>query len=388
FYEEFGWALRWTDFDRPADEQSVKPFVYTYISDIEREKELAESKRLFYVANTRARDHLLLSGFVQNKDGLDGFMNSLDLSRDNWLHWTLYVLGQNNWDNQSGTVKLENGAKVDVNIHSHTGDSSLPSAAEILSGVERGEGANEQFGDVLSTDEIARRWKPDSAPGRIDELNPSSLKHLMESEAEIEAKPSQVVHYAEKANRSPDSGTVTGTEFGSLAHKLFEKFLNGASRDDHELIDGVIKNLKKEQIKLVRDELSAILQKFKETDLYKSLSDSEYYTEIPFLASLGSVPLSGQIDLLIKSPDDKYTVVDFKSDDIAVNEIAATATNYRAQILGYVYAVAQSTGSLPEKAVLYFMRLGRSEEITVTQKDLDELEERVSRARIANSEMS
>lgn len=385
FYEEYGWALRWNDLDSSADEQSIKPFLYTHISDLEREKELAESKRLFYVANTRARDHLLLSGFIQKKGGLDAYMNSLAVSKDNWLDWTLYVLGQNGWNNQSGNLKLDNGAQVAVNIHRQPEDMPLPSAAEILSGVDRRKEVEALAEEVLSTDEIARRWKPEPVPGRIEELNPTSLKDLMEPELVKRIRQTQKVRYSEKANVDGEPGLVTGTEFGSLAHKLFENFLRGSKRSEDKLVTSVVKNLVTEPGESIKEELSAILNKFKETGLYQSLADSEYYTEMPFMASLGSIPLSGQIDLLIKSSDDNYTVVDFKSDDIADHEITATAAHYRPQILGYVHAVAQATGKLPSKALLYFMRLGRSEEITFSQQDLDALEERVNKMLLTDS---
>lgn len=69
---------------RDDGEKSPVPMVAALIKSLEKARDDAERRRLFYVAATRAQDYLLISGEVSQKDGLQA---------KGWLGWCLDALG-------------------------------------------------------------------------------------------------------------------------------------------------------------------------------------------------------------------------------------------------------------------------------------------------------
>ena len=81
FDEQLGPAFSLQVRKSDAEDVSVKTFVQNYLRHDEITAEKMEIKRKLYVALTRARDHLVISGTYMNKDGSaskNSFLSLLD----------------------------------------------------------------------------------------------------------------------------------------------------------------------------------------------------------------------------------------------------------------------------------------------------------------------
>ena len=93
----------------PADNyEMTESAVLVMLRELQRQKERAERKRLLYVALTRARDHLFMSGTAPSDIGL-----SLDLSRSRieWVFTSLSVTGD---AISAGGLVLPSGLRLSI----------------------------------------------------------------------------------------------------------------------------------------------------------------------------------------------------------------------------------------------------------------------------------
>ena len=96
-------------FPNPADNyEMTESAVLVMLRELQRQKERAEKKRLLYVALTRARDHLFMSGSAPSDTGL-----SLDLARSRieWVFTSLSVTGD---AISAGGLVLPSGLRLSI----------------------------------------------------------------------------------------------------------------------------------------------------------------------------------------------------------------------------------------------------------------------------------
>lgn len=113
----------------PDQDWEVEPIlIRRVIRKIQRDKTLAEKRRLFYVASTRAMDHLVLVGnayFQSDRLIQRVFFSPLD-AQNSWLDWLNSILGISYQLDLStgGTLKYTNstGKKMDIPYRIFTGE--------------------------------------------------------------------------------------------------------------------------------------------------------------------------------------------------------------------------------------------------------------------------
>lgn len=159
-----------------------------------------------------------------------------------------------------------------------------------------------------------------------------------------------------------------GRNRGSAVHYILEELVKGEDNIDL-LIDNVIFDFELELDS--KDELLAIVEKFKLSDLWQRLDRSkEKYVEVPFSVKIeeehrlydlykveDSVPvvLSGVIDLIFRE-DDGWVVVDYKSDRVAKDEdYALLEMAYRNQLDSYSVILSEITGELVKAQEIVFL---------------------------------
>ncbi|HJJ88710.1 MAG TPA: UvrD-helicase domain-containing protein [Methanocorpusculum sp.] len=97
-------------------DQNKDTFVKRFTQEIRMAKEIAERKRLFYVAMTRARDHLILS-YVQDHQ------TPSKNSRLAWLE--TYLLPQKSAQPPSFTFSTDDGNSVEISITEYSSDGKI-----------------------------------------------------------------------------------------------------------------------------------------------------------------------------------------------------------------------------------------------------------------------
>ena len=87
------------------------------------------------------------------------------------------------------------------------------------------------------------------------------------------------------------------------------------------------------------------------------------YSEMPFTRLADGEIHEGKIDLLVHSAQGKWVVVDYKTDDVASEDVALRSRNYEAQMRSYAGAVESLIGRRADELWLYFLRPRRIHKI-------------------------
>ncbi|HMJ26416.1 MAG TPA: UvrD-helicase domain-containing protein, partial [Pyrinomonadaceae bacterium] len=108
--------------------QTVRGALFNELRQRNRWREEFESMRLLYVAATRARDRLIFSGAVAQKD----LKNLCKTDREHWLAWVWQALELDEYP-ESGVIEFENDVKVLLTVdreRQSLWSSTLPAADE------------------------------------------------------------------------------------------------------------------------------------------------------------------------------------------------------------------------------------------------------------------
>jgi len=245
-------------------------------------EEFAESKRLLYVAVTRAKYGVLLSGYLEELSG--GFSDPKELNEANsFLDWVRGIYGITS-DMIVGGTAPDSSDSPNISIPHFENDSVKTNPVEKI---------KLDLLDEKIEHPIYKRVSVHDLLGDID---------IFSKEAGIRDK-------------------LSGITFGNLIHKIFEKnWLNYDIHRDDILIwtisEGIVDFEEHEED--IREYL-AILQKWSMTKKISQIPDSRKFTEHQvsgFICSNDGMKvyeLSGIIDLLYKDGDE-WVVLDYKTD--------------------------------------------------------------------------
>jgi len=109
----------------------------------------------------------------------------------------------------------------------------------------------------------------------------------------------------------------------------------------------------------VTEDLAALFESFLSSEPFKRLQRATVLgREVPFVMPLGDGQMmEGVIDLIYRL-DDRIWIADYKTDDVAAEDVQTRADRYRSQAGSYSRAVASSLG-LPSLSFQFiFLRPG------------------------------
>ena len=139
-------------------------------------------------------------------------------------------------------------------------------------------------------------------------------------------------------------------------------------------------------------ELAGMLERLRGRPLADQIASAQRrLKELAFVFRAGPFEISGQIDLLFQDAGGTWRVVDYKSDRVEADEVAARAARYELQMMLYLAAARRQVGDAAVEAVLYFLRPGASRTFAVgdalaaLEGRLTELAGRLARCRRAGS---
>ena len=324
----------------------------------DKRKNLAERRRLFYVAMTRAKDHLFFVGARESKK--EGLKSP---KKRTWLEYLFETVGVENSED-STTVEF-----ADLNFPIII---DLPEVEPYRpSSEEKGNSKVIEYSEDFIAP-IKKESKPVSiTPTKLLKYLECSWKYALEElhgieEPELEIKKDDLKDLA-----------ATGKLFGRVAHKFFAKMDYQASNDD-SLINEVIseEGVRGNKAEEFRTKLQDIAARFRETELFKevlSLDGSDVKREEDVFIEFQSVLIEGTIDLICNS-EGKRTLIDYKTDDITQNDIETKIERYKPQLMLYAKAVKNITGDYPERTLLYFTKTNEFKEISVSDESILQVE--------------
>ncbi len=379
---EQGTACRVLD-DETGEE--VGSYAYRRLRALAEHKSAAEDKRLLYVAATRARDRLLLSGIATERH--DG-------------SWSKQVA---NWEAILGWLDVDgaDAIKPDRAVIQHYPWGSVrcyvaqtPPREDTLRSVR------DSPPTPVAIQETTLLNSQRFAPALLGEIAPvatTGLRHI--SASQLVPRPHQRDSWADIERRfadDDDDGAIGGKptsarskELGSLVHAALRKEqIPSPGEVLLEMLTDLCWRLGFGNRQNARSLIAAaarLLETYRRSDLYRELCAAEpsaVYREYPFIYRGKSAVIHGRIDLLYRQRDGSWYVLDYKTSAVPGAEVDEAvlqchAANYTTQLAAYHAAASSAYGDRLHAAV-HYLRYGRTVPISVEElkralAELDEL---------------
>jgi ATP-dependent helicase/nuclease subunit A len=300
--------------------------VLAALREMQRQKERAEKKRVLYVALTRARDHLIMSG---TNPGNPELSINLATSRIEWLFSALGITGD----------AIAAGG-MDLRSHDrsvHLGITSDPAAIPAVTGkVTPG---------LIVVPEECSGMKGTWVQPEFDE-GPERTRVYTVSELEEEEKA-----MSPSRPRRPEpveSKYLPGID-GAIKGTIIHEVLRG--RDARVVCqeNGV------DNPEFIR-QCEEISEHFHSSELMQRVKRD--FCEVPFVITFEGKRVTGKVDRLCELDDGTWVVIDYKSEAVSEGEYALLAKEYEFSMKVYEEAARQI---LKEKTItgrLYFTETG------------------------------
>jgi len=342
------------------------PTVTKLMRERGKNKIIAEEKRLFYVAVTRAREHLILSGTLDGKGNADG-----------WFGWLLDALG-------IAGVPAEAQIECPVTIEALKGDEIAHISFDLPIRIIKSLDAL----DFVEEDTPAPPPPIEFPAFHIGPLRPSPagetfsvtdlltdahcptkfyLKHRLGMPAPTPALPAG----GEGADRADGDGTARS----SAVHKVLAQLRTKADCE-RDLEASIHASVASTFGAVSVDTVRAHVHHFLNSEIGgMALNAQESNCEQHIHAQIGPHILNGIIDRLFKDSEGLWHIIDYKTDAIEPSEIAARVNYYRPQIELYALLVHRL---YPEQPVIpmtfFFTHLAETYPMQLTAEELGRVE--------------
>ncbi len=320
FSPAFGLGARWRN---PAKREDKSDRFLHAIHEERKVREEAESRRLLYVAMTRAEDHLVLSFSGQRVQHWADVVTrslALDLSapRDEVIERT--APGAQRW-NLRLTVAGGAPELLPRPVIAEQDREAAPLGAPLV------EEQHDSNATVTGLAEFAR------CPRRY------YLGHYLG----FEARPRGV----------PAEPELSASELGTQVHEL--------------LAGKPVANPDSEAVRLAGVFRQSALGR-------RAARAGRVQRESDFLIAIEDLVIRGQIDLWFEEGGE-LVIVDYKTDSVSGPEAHARAEDYALQLKLYATAIERRTGRMPDRAYLHFLRPNTVVEVDLRPSLLDSPEQ-------------
>jgi ATP-dependent helicase/nuclease subunit A len=301
----------------------------------EQEHEAAEERRLWYVAATRVRDHLVIP-VVFPSDGKTKSVEHWAMSPELLLRIAKEIEGENTSD----------GEKLGVWIYRpRPGVSALPTTTPPLFPV---------FSQV----------KHDESAVQAYTMWDSTRRRVLASGKQTASLATVTALAATQSSLFPEKAPLATSEGESLARLRFGRAVHAALRhvsssDKLNMVAGRFSGVwgpgeKEELEQLVANALASPV-------MSRARKAEERFAETPIALHLNGRLIEGIIDLAFIE-DGTWVVVDFKTDNVTRAAVTMRADAYRMQLYLYALALERVTQRPVRELVLLFVR--SSQEVT------------------------
>ena len=283
---------------------------YQELADLAAERDAEEEARLAYVAATRAKRRLILSGTFSR--------NALKKEITRRKPIALQLIRS-----------LLDGEATDREIEISAADDGYPTGRLRVSVSEPGPGAGAELlapREAEPTEETAGDadpplGRPEVPPALIGGLSYSALSAFENCGYRFYVE--RVLGIGEPEVVAVDGDGQAGPEVrrrfgpGLAVHSLLEWSARNRWREpSDERVDAALREQGLEDVE-GRAQVLALTKAFLDSPFREEIADARVSPEVPFVLSIGGTLIRGSIDLLAVRPDGSVLVVDYKTDRLA-----------------------------------------------------------------------
>jgi len=380
----------------PSTNEEERPLSYERINDESKEKELRESRRLLFVAMTRAQEHLIISGGI-NRNRSKG-----DKDSGNWYGYISSTLGlsPNPKDNPE-IIKLDdieqgqNSSQAVEIRHTRIKDENKPpkegKKIKLLTQYKKEIAACNKIKIPSPSKEIADTGK--NILSTIAHTVDVDNSHYVYSVTEIlkfhfcpqlyyfnsilglqgiNERSRVEPDYAEGEDESNlKDDELPGHELGNIVHRVFKNY-HFPEDNLKEYIKNVF-GLDTNQDSL--DRVENWVNSFYNSDIGKEVVTSKQQKrETSFIFNYRHNLIRGQIDLFCFNNEGLLKIIDYKTNDITIDEIPEKVEYYKLQMQLYARALETIYGKKVDETILYFLVPDKPVVVNTTEEACRELD--------------
>ena len=364
----------------PSTNEAEVPLSYERINDESKEKELRESRRLLFVAMTRAQEHLIISGGI-NKNRAKG-----DKDSGNWYGYISSTLGLNPDPKDNPEI-----IKLDDNKHGQNSSQTV----EIKHTRIKNENKPPKEGKRIKL--LTQHKKEIATCNKIK--TPSPAKKIADTGKNILSTITHTVdidnsHYVYSVteilkfhfcpqlyyfnsilglqginercqtrsdhDEAEDEGNLKddelpGHELGNIVHRVFKNY----HFSEDKLKEYIKKELSIYGLDTNQNSVDLVanwVNSFYNSDIGKEVvSSKQQKRETSFIFNYRHNLIRGQIDLFYFNNEGLLKIIDYKANDITIDEIPEKIQYYQLQMQLYARALETIYGRKVDEIILYFL---------------------------------
>jgi ATP-dependent helicase/nuclease subunit A len=345
-----------------------------------RQRTEAEEKRVLYVASTRARDLLAVSGKLPSGE-----------LRTSYLRWITESLGLEPRALAPGTHQLETAAlRVLVERDGRFVQEELsaplelhvnPPLAQAVSGPARPPAPTAGDGDD------GTYLPPLAGQTRGEFFSATQMRTFLECPSKYYLK--YVLGLPESSSppvafdeEEEPSDVIVGEAEGAYTHAVLQEIISGEVAEDEvrrragELLEAET-HLDEPKRAALAERVSANVMSFLRSEAGREvLAALDVRTEFSVQAAFGDDYLTGIIDRLYKTAQGEWRIIDYKTDRVDARGVAARAALYKPQLAFYAVLVRRLFRQEEVRATLIFLKQPEHPVLyTFTPAEIDAFEE-------------
>ena len=380
-HQDIGLGPTYTNYEKKIEYPTLAKEA---IKIVTKREILAEEMRVLYVALTRAKEKLVITGIEKDvNDSIDSKQKELEIYKDsteNKMNPNL-VGKYKSYIDWIELVYLKNKDKDIMKFNIINKKDILKDKAEekesdidILKEIKNRATSKENMDKIKQ--ELEWKYKYEESVELPSELSVSKIKELKNNKQRQNYNQNhnhnQEVSFA-KPNFLIEKTELTGAEKGTIMHLCLQK-LNHKEEYDLEKLKRMVKSLVEKEIILPKEAESVNynkIQEFLKSDIWKEMKEAKlveqekpfYFNikanEIYDVKSEEDILVQGIIDLYYINKNDELVLVDYKTDYVENNDEESLKEKYDIQLAIYKKALEKALDRKVDKVYIYSTWLAR-----------------------------